>query len=508
MLVHQLLEKSAREFPDKPAVWFNQQWMVYSQLDAKANQLANYLVSRGVKRGDRIAILLENSFEYVIAYYGVLKAGAVTVELNTDILAEDLLYLLNHSDAVAMIVQNKYLPMLKKIDDKLSYLKTVVTQKPVQKPTDENDIEFTHFEEIFSNFTTDHPGVRLIDLDLASIIYTSGSTGTPKGVMLTHLNIITNTRSIVEYLELTHDDRIMVILPFFYVYGKSLLNTHVAVGGSMVLDNRFTFPNAVLNTMKETECTGFAGVPSTFSILLNKSSIRKFSFPKLRYVTQAGGAMAPAIQKEVVMVFYPAKLYIMYGATEASARLSYLDPRELPRRWGSIGKAIPNVELYVADSEGNPLPPGKTGEIVARGANIMVGYWKDEQETKRVLRNGLYFTGDLGKMDKEGYLYVEGRSKDMIKAGANRVSAKEIEEKMLEHKDILEVAVVGVEDEILGEAIKAFVVKKTNGTILDEGEVLAFCKSVLPSFKVPKYIEFLDSLPKNASGKIMKSKLT
>lgn len=506
MLVHQLLENSAQKYPEKEVLWDKGKWYTYKELEAQANRVSNYLIENGVRRGDRVAILLENSFEYVVAYYAILKAGAVTVELNTEILAEDFSYLLNHSEAVGLITQKKYLNSLQKIATELSFLRSVLFK---EDDVVESDLPFhvTTFNELYQKFPSVNPAVRAIDIDLASIIYTSGSTGKPKGVMLTHLNILTNTRSIVEYLELSENDRIMVVLPFFYVYGKSLLNTHIAVGGSMVLYNSFTFPNKVLQAMIDTECTGFAGVPSHFSLLLNKSSVRKYTFPKLRYLTQAGGAMAPTLQKEVALVFYPAKLYIMYGATEASARLSYLDPRELPRRWGSIGKAIPNVELFVADSEGNPLPPGEVGEIVARGANIMVGYWKDEEETSRVLRNGLYFTGDLGKMDEDGFLYVVGRSKDMIKVGANRISAKEIEEKILEHEGILETAVVGVEDEVLGEAIKAFVVKKNNGVVLDEQDIISFCKQRLPTFKVPKYVEFRDTLPKTGSGKINKLEL-
>ncbi len=508
MLIHQFLENSARQFPNKPAVWYKKNWMTYSEIDAHANRVAAFLIESGVQKGDRVAIVFENSFEYIISYYGILKVGAVTVELNTDILESDLLFLLRHSESTGVILQNKYLPRLEAVCPQLPDLKIVISEKPGRDIHLPAGVIRSDLKSIFSSSAADPPGLRMIDVDLASIVYTSGSTGTPKGAMLTHLNIVANTRSIVEYLHLTHDDRIMVILPFFYVYGKSLLNTHVAVGGSLVIDNRFAFWNEVLKTMRETECTGFAGVPSTFNFLLHKSSLKKMSFPHLRYVTQAGGSMAPNVQKEVAMVFYPAKLYIMYGATEASARLSYLEPSDLPLHWGSIGKAIPNVELFVADQEGKPLPPETEGEIVARGANIMQGYWKDEEETKRVLRHGLYFTGDIGKMDRDGFLYVVGRSKDMIKAGANRVSAKEIEEKLMEHEAIMEVAVTGVPDEILGEAIKAFVVKKNNGLVLDEADILAYCKNVLPSFKVPKYIEFRDSLPKTPSGKIRKTELT
>ena len=506
MLINEFLEESANKFPDKNAVGHGERWMTYSEVEKNSNSLANFLIESGVERGDRIAILLENSFNYVISYYGVLKTGAITVELNTENEVDNLKFLLNDCDARVLIAQKKFLPLVNKIAEDVPSLKIVLCDSaPDEK--NKNAQSYFEFEQVLGNYGISFPKRKFIDIDIASIIYTSGSTGTPKGVVLSHLNIVTNTRSIVKYLEISSQDRIMVILPFFYVYGKSLLNTHFYSGGSVVIDNRFAFPNAILDTMKKTDCTGFAGVPSTFSILLNGSSLRKWNFPSLRYVTQAGGAMAPAIQKEVTQVFSPAQLYIMYGATEASARLSYLSPNVLEKKWGSIGKAIPNVELFVADDFGNPLAPDEKGEIVARGSNIMQGYWRDEEETSRVLREGLYFTGDLGRMDEEGYIYVVGRKKDMIKVGANRISPKEIEEKLLENSQIHEIAVIGVEDEILGEAIKAFIVLKNSNDSHGHDEILSYCKKKLPPYKVPKYIEIVNSLPKNSSGKILKQKL-
>lgn len=506
MLVHDFLLNSALRFPDKPAVWYKDKWMTYQEINEKSNKLAHKLLDLGVKKGDRVAILYENSFEYVIAYYGILKAGGVTVALNTEQTEESLTYLINHSDAVCLITQKRYFHLIKAIEKKLHSLRTIIMNPLPEEAEENSEIAFISWKDVLNVEANHPPDMRLIDIDLASIVYTSGSTGKPKGVTLTHLNIVTNTRSIVEYLELTHEDRIMVILPFYYIYGKSLLNTHFFVGGSVVIDNRFAFPNKILETMQKTQVTGFSGVPSTFAILLHKTRVKEMRFPHLRYLTQAGGAMAPAVQKEVALTFYPAKLFIMYGATEASARLSYLNPVDLPRKWGSIGKPIPNVDLFVADQEGNPLPPGQKGEIVARGANIMVGYWKDPEGTAKALRNGLYWTGDIGVMDEEGFLYVVGRSKDMIKVGGERVSAKEIEEKILEHPDVSEVAVIGVPDELLGEAPKAYIVLKNEHRI-KEHDLNQFLKSRLQSIKIPKYYEFRTELPKNESGKIMKEVL-
>lgn len=500
MLIHNILEIQAKQRPDNPAVW-DKKWFSFSEINNAANQIANYLIGKGITRGERVAFLLENSFEYVAVYFGILKAGGVAVGLNTETTAEAITYLLENSDAAVLISSRSFKKHLVPIKHILNSLRAVVLKGEV------SDLEFADsLSEIVNTGRSTAPSVRMIDIDIATIVYTSGSTGKPKGVVLTHLNLITNTRSIISYLELTDKDRMMVVLPFYYIYGLSLLNTHFAVGGSLVIDNRFVFPNVILDQMEKHAVTGFAGVPSTFAILLAKSNLKSRRFESLRYVTQAGGAMAPVLQKEVADVFAPAKLFVMYGATEASARLSYLDPEWLDRKYGSIGKPIPNVDLFVADAHGREVAPGKKGEIVARGANIMQGYWKDSKETDQVLKHGLYFTGDLGYMDDDGFLFISGRSKDMIKVGANRISAKEIEEYILEYENVLEVAVIGVPDEILGEAMDACVVLKKDDPDWQK-KLVAFLKKKLPPMKVPTHYSLFKTLPKNSSGKIMKVKI-
>ncbi|HPW18351.1 MAG TPA: AMP-binding protein [Candidatus Aminicenantes bacterium] len=515
--VHSFLEDSADRFADKKALFASGTWHSYRDLNARANRLARLLLSLGLKRGDRAALFIENSPEYVVSYYAILKAGGTTVALNTELTAADVAYI-SKDCGVRFLIAGRRLAAKTfgtapagssaELPDAGPLPENLLVWKEPKDP----DPAFGGRAAIglpgsFEGFPDGDPGVRVIDIDNASIVYTSGSTGRPRGAVLTHLNIVSNTRSIVDYLELTQDDRIMVVLPFHYIYGKSLLNTHFYVGGSVVIDNRFLYPNAVLQTMREQDATGFAGVPSTFTILLSRSNLKAMTFPKLRYVTQAGGAMAPAVQKEVVEAFAPAPLFVMYGATEASARLSYLDPRELHRKWGSIGKAIANVDLFVADGQGRPLPAGEEGEIVARGSNLMSGYWNHPEETEKVLKNGLYFTGDIGRMDEEGFLYVVGRTKDMIKIGGNRVSAKEIEEALHEHPGIVEAAVVGVPDEVLGEAPKAILVVKKEAADGILEELPSFLQKRLAVYKIPKNYEIRDSLPKNEAGKVLKLKL-
>jgi acyl-CoA synthetase (AMP-forming)/AMP-acid ligase II len=504
MLVHHFLETSSNRFPGKKAVWYNDEWMTYQQINCKSNSLAACLVNNDVKCGDRVAILLENSFEYIISYFAILKAGATVVALNTEIVAKTVHELLVDCGAVVIITSKKFETIVSDVLRDCADIRLIISG---DNSFNEKigTVKTVSFETIFNEYLQ-FSGVRVISVDLASIVYTSGSTGKPKGVMLTHQNIYDNTISIATYLEMTDLDRMMVVLPFYYIYGNSLLTTHFHVGGSLVIDNRFMYPNVILDTMVKLAVTGFAGVPSTYMLLLQKSKLRTMKFESLRYVTQAGGHLAISVQEDVVNVFSPAKLYVMYGATELSPRLTYLPPHKWSEKKGSIGISIPNVEAFIADKSGNKLPVGVEGEIAGRGSNVMKGYWNDPESTSRVLRNGIYFTGDIGRIDEDGFLYVVGRSKDLLKIGGNRVSTKEIEDALLQIDHVLEAAVIGISDPVLGEAAKAFIVSKQNGSI-NIMELKKALSCYLPVYKIPQHFEFRDTLPKNEAGKVMKMEL-
>jgi acyl-CoA synthetase (AMP-forming)/AMP-acid ligase II len=324
--------------------------------------------------------------------------------------------------------------------------------------------------------------------------------------MLSHGNLLANTRSITRYLELEANDRVLCLLPFFYVYGKSLLNTHACVGGSLVLENQFVYPNVALDTLEREACTGLSGVPSTFAILLNRSTFAERKLESLRYVTQAGGAMSKELTRRLADALPGRRVFVMYGATEAAARLAWLPPERLRDKLGSIGVAIPDVELRVLGPDGRERPVGEVGELVARGPNIMRGYWGDPEATARALDEHGYHTGDLAWRDEEGFFYIAGRSADFIKAGAHRVGAREIEEAILELPQVHEVAVVGLPDEILGERIAAYVVLRP-GEALAETDLARALRAKLPAYKLPSELHFLDDLPKNAAGKVMKREL-
>jgi acyl-CoA synthetase (AMP-forming)/AMP-acid ligase II len=319
--------------------------------------------------------------------------------------------------------------------------------------------------------------------------------------MLSHENLSSNTRGIVEYLALTPHDRTVCVLPFYYSYGNSLLHTHLYAGASLILVNSLMYPVKVLEAIQEHAATGFSGVPSTFGLLLARTRLEDHDLSCLRYLTQAGGAMPPAAIDRILQAVPGARFFAMYGQTEATARLSYLPPEMLSSKRGSVGIPVPGVELRIRDAGGNELPPGQVGEVWARGPNVMLGYWKAESLTREVLVDGWLRTGDLGYRDEDGYLYLQGRSGDMIKTGAHRVSPGEIEEVIAELEGIAEVGVVGVDDELMGQVIRAVVVARA-GADIDARTVQRHCHRNLPQYKIPKEVLFADALPRTASGKI------
>ncbi|MFA5118300.1 MAG: class I adenylate-forming enzyme family protein [Candidatus Omnitrophota bacterium] len=486
MLLYEYIQKNAQLYPENIAIIYQKERLTYEELALRSDAVSGYLAENGLIKGDRVALLLENSPEYVCSFFGILKAGGVVVPLNTQLVPRELGVLLVDCTPKFVITDSSHNQSLVGLIDKNSVIL----------------IDSFDFTMDCGLWTMDY---GLSDSDLAMIIYTSGTTGKPKGVMLAHRNLDANADSIINYLRITASDRMMVILPFYYSYGNSLLTTHMKSGAALVIDNRFIYPNVVLDLMEREQVTGFAGVPSHYTILLHKSALRKYPLITLRYVTQAGGAMAPSMIKEFQDLFPQIKFYVMYGQTEASARLTYLEPELLVKKSGSIGKAIPGVELDLLDETGSKIKTGEIGEITARGANIMLGYWNSPEETEKVLKKEGLWTGDLAKIDEEGFIYHVSRKKEMIKSGANRISPLEIEEVVCRMRGILECAAVGVPDEILGEAIKLCVVK--NGANMNEKDVLLFCKQNLAAYKLPKVVEFRNSLPKTSTGKIRRSEL-
>lgn len=431
------LENSARDYPENIAVVYRGQRVDYSTLLRLVGNMARVLIWHGVKKGDRVVLLLENSIHYVIWYFAVLRVGGVVVALNTDTTVKEVEYILNSCQPKGVIINKvccQYFPQDNDVDfriiaeEGLGALDQAIDACPIVEVNEKND--------------------------LAQIIYTSGTTGKPKGVMLTHLNLRSNTESIVEYLNLTSDDKIMVVLPFFYSYGNSLLLTHIMAGGTLIISHQFVFLNKVLEMMIDEKATGFAGVPSSYAMLLHKSNIRGLNFPYLQYLTCAGGALSPANIVELKKILPDVDYYAMYGQTEATARLLYLEPDKWLERLSSAGRAIPGVEIRVMAKDGQDVRIGEVGEIVAQGPNIMKGYWGDPEATREVLKNDGLHTGDLARIDEDGYVFIAGRQSDMIKAGAFRIHPQEIEDVIIEMSGVVECAVAGIPDEIMGRRLR------------------------------------------------------
>ena len=504
-LVHQFVERAAERRPEAPFLVQEGTTTTYGEVESGANRIARLLRGQRIGRGDRVGLLSHNSRTYVEAYYGILKSGAIAVPLNTAADGPTLRGFLEDCGARALVAGPRFEKAVSQAVGALPDLSLLLVPDPARIEPVPAHIRAFPLAAAEAE-SPERPDAGLVDLDVASIIYTSGSTGRPRGAVLSHLNLVANTRSIVTYLGLTAEDRILDVLPFYYVYGKSLLNTHAMAGASVAVENRFLFPNTALDTLESEACTGLSGVPSTFAILLNRSNLAERRLPALRYVTQAGGGMSPELTRRLIAALPGKRIFVMYGATEAGARLSWLDPDRLQDKLGSIGRAIPNVELSVRADDGRECEVDEVGEICARGSNIMSGYWGDPDETAKVLDRHGYHTGDLGRRDADGFFWVVGRKKDMIKAGAHRISPKEIEDALLEFPEVHEAAVIGVPDEILGEAIKAFVVFRP-GTTPDLEALKSFLGRRLPPYKLPGQYAVREDLPKNESGKIMKQAL-
>ena len=503
MLIHDFIENSANIHPDRVALIHMDAQINYGELNRRANGMAQFLCRSGVEKGDRVAIIMDSSINYEISYFAVLKAGGIVVARNpvSSRIAEKGI-LINCTPKV-IIIQAKHWHLIGDFVNELQDLETVIIDGISDKLELPSHIQPVNFPQIFAENKGQSPEVAIEPNDAGMIIYTSGTTGAPKGVVLSHKNLVANTNSIIDYLELTDKDKAMGVLPLTYAYGNSVLLTHMCVGGCVVIDNRFAFPSLILKIMAKEQVTGFAGVPSTFIILMNKSNFFNSKWDHLRYMTQAGGPMAPVTTQKILEALPQVRLFVMYGQTEASARLSYFEPALYPSKIGSIGKPIPGVTLTIRDEHGHVCPPGKTGEIVAQGDNIMTGYWLRPDETAKVLRADGLHTNDLARTDEDGFIYVVGRRDDMIKSGANRISPKEIEDIIMTHPDVQEAVVLGIPDDLLGEKIKAIIVPK-DGSKISENEILKVCHKNLPLFKIPSLIEYRDSIPKSASGKVQR----
>lgn len=494
------LEQTAAAMPVRVAVQQRERCLDYRGLHDAACRFAQALGASGVAPGDRVALILPNGIDAVIAWYGSWRAGAVVVPLNVQARERDYIPWLQHSGARMVVHAPGHEDAAK------AAAAADVSGLLVDSAVDPVGV-FTGADADRGDAATCAADLPLPEPDvLAAIVYTSGTTGAPKGVALTHRNLAANTASILDYLQLGADDSTVSTLPFYYVYGASVLHTHLAAGARVVVEDNVVFPHLITEALARERATGFSGVPSTFALLLERGQLDRYDLSSLRYLTQAGGAMAPALTSRVRAAFPQARVFVMYGQTEASARLTCLAPERLDDKLGSVGTPISGVELQVRREDGTQAAAGESGEVWARGDNVMAGYWDAAEATAATLVDGWLRTGDLGQRDADGFLWLAGRRSDMIKTGAHRVHPQDVEEVIAELPGVREVAVTGIDDELLGQVVAAFLVTGEDGPTAMA--VKAHCRQRLAGYKIPKQVAFVAELPKTSSGKVRRAALT
>ncbi|TAK81065.1 MAG: AMP-dependent synthetase [Aquabacterium sp.] len=506
MLLHDFFEHTAARLPHKIALICGDQRLSYGELATRAERLAALLQQRGVQRGDRVALYLDNGVEMVVGVWAALKAGAVFMPVNPLTKDDKLGYLLNDARVSALVTQSSLLSHARAA---LRQNQTVHSCVLVGEGADPADARFLPYDDGDGSRPFALP--PLIDQDLAAIIYTSGSTGSPKGVMLSHLNMVSAGTSVSTYLGLREDDIVICALPLAFDYGLYQLIMSFKLGATLVLERGFTFPVKVLEVMVDERVTVFPGVPTMFSLLMNLRTLPDFDLSALRMITNTAAALSEEHIRKLRALFPQATLFSMYGLTECK-RVTYLPPDQLDIRPTSVGRGMPNEEVWLVDGEGRRLPNGSTGELVIRGSNVMRGYWEKPQETAKRLKPGplpgemVLYSGDLFRTDDEGWLYFVARKDDIIKSRGEKVSPREVENVLYGIEGVFEAAVVGVPDELLGQAVKAFVVLKPEAKLTDRA-IIKHCLGHLESFMAPKYVEFVDELPKTDTGKIKKTGL-
>ncbi|MCY7353529.1 MAG: acyl--CoA ligase [Lysobacter sp.] len=482
--------------PQRTAIVDGERRVSYGQLWSQAHAFADRLLQYGLEHGDRVAIVLPNRIEAVTACYGTWLAGGVAVPINVQARTRDFVPWLSHCGARFVVHERGHADAEQALSE--------LSPAPVAIVVDEA-------MPICESLSADNGDAREDACqqadDLALILYTSGTTGAPKGVMLTQANLLANAEAVVAYIGLGPDDSVLSVLPFYYAYGASVLHTHLISGARVVLAPNLLFPHRVVEEIAREGVTGFSGVPSTFALLLDRVALHEYDLSSLRYLTQAGGAMTPTLTQRLRTALPHPRLFVMYGQTEATSRLTWLPPDQLDAKPGSVGIPVNGVGLRVMREDGSTAAAGDIGDVWVRGPNVMRGYWNNPDATAAVLRDGWLRTGDMGHLDQDGCLFLAGRRSDMIKTGAHRVHPNDIEEAIAELAYVIEVAVVGVDDDVLGQVIKAFVVTET---LPDRGaeRIKAHCRARLAPYKIPKHIEFVTALPRTASGKVRRVQLT
>jgi long-chain acyl-CoA synthetase len=495
MNIFQSLERARDQFPEKEALVYKNQSTTYAELHqqaCRAGAALNECYRLG--RGDRVALFLPNIPEFVAVYYAVEKLGAIAVSLNVMLKRDEVAFILRDCGATLIVTTPQ---LLDQVPPDIPTLRGIVIVGETERA------DYLRFSQLVSQPSLSDS--RCIDLDTddgAAILYTSGTTGTPKGVLLTHGNLQFNSAAVNRYTQMTADDRLLCFLPLFHCFGQNfIMNGAVNACATLLLHERFV-PDEILDSARANRASIFLAVPAVYMRFLAQPECEKY-LEQVRYYFTAAAPMPAEVARRWRERFGK-PIHEGYGLTETSPFASH--NHEFHYRDESVGTALAGVEIKILGENGDALPPGELGEIAIKGPNVMKGYFNRLEETAEVIRDGWFLTGDIGKMDKDGYVYLVDRSKDMINVSGFKVWPREVEEVLSKHDAVIEAAVIGVPDSLAGEAVKAFIVLKKDAQLTEE-EAISFCRDRMAVYKAPRSVEFIAALPRNPSGKVLKREL-
>lgn len=500
LLVDETLIRSAKRFPVKTALVKNGQRVSYQELETRVTNMAGWLQAKGIRKGDKVALLLFNRIEYAECLFSIAKVGAVAVTVNFRMQSGEIEYILSNSQSKMLIVDEQLVSTIEPIRKNLPFLQNILVANNIQS----KDLSYCSFDDIHMEKYLPNL-VELEDDEDFLIVYTSGTTGKPKGAVLTHKNVFMNAMNYIFEFGLTKNEVQLITTPLFHIGGISALMMVILIGGTSVIHEKFE-PEQVLKTFDMEKITYAFMVPSMWNLLLEHPRFQDYEVKSLRVLCTAAASTPLDLKRRLMKHFPNAGVYDTYGQTETSPGTTTLKPIDGLNKTGSVGLSFTNVEVRVVDGSMQDVSPGQVGEIIFRGPTIMKGYYKNPEATEEAFHGGWLHSGDLAMIDEDGFISIVDRKKDMLISGGENIYPKEIEEVLYTHPSILETAVVGVPDEKWGESVKAYIVLR-EGKSLTEQEVIDYCSGKIASYKKPRFVEFSQELPRNASGKILKTKL-
>lgn len=491
-----LFKQTALRLPDKVALEFEDQRVTFKEIDSNANRVANAFSNIGIVKGDRVAQYMPNSLELVYSILGNFKNGSIIVPLNISFKEQEIEHILHDSGAKAVITDMERLPIVRNVMPKLPELKTIIL-------VDGKEENVHNFHEIVKNASDKEPDVIIKDEDHSIIFYTSGTTGKPKGAALTQTNVASNIKALQQAWKWSEDDIFLLTLPLYHIHGIGVaLCGSLFVGNFTILRKKFV-AEEVLETIQKRKVTLFMGVPTMYFKLLEVEGIEKYDISSMRLFVSGSAPLSRDLFYKLKKAFGHE---ILERAGMSESMMNFSNPYDGERIPGSVGPCLPGVKVRITDKNFNDVPVNAEGEILIKGPNVFNGYWNKPAYNKQVFKDGWFVTGDVGKVDEKNYVYIIGRSKDVIISGGINIYPREIEDVIESMPQVKECAVVGVPDKEFGESVKAYVVLN-QGARLAEDDVVAYCREKLASFKKPKFVDFLDALPKNTMGKMLKEEL-